>query len=453
MNQKDVLELLKTGENIILTGPAGSGKTYLLNNYIDYLKRNEIEVAVTASTGIAATHLNGRTIHSWCGMNIEEKMSQKQIDNLKENENVFFRVNAARALVIDEISMLNANRLDLVNNICQALRQNLRPFGGLQVILCGDFFQLPPVVTRENEDGRFVVESEIWRKMNLRVCYLDEQHRQEDERFLRILNSIRNNAVSSQVLEILKERLNQPINSTIKPTKLYTHKYNVEAENYFELNKLQGETRGYKMFEQGVPHLVKSLKEHYCLAPEILKLKINAVVMFVKNNFNKGYVNGTLGKVVSFDNDSGYPIVETFSGQWIIALPEIWAIEEGRQVIASVSQVSLKLAWAITVHKSQGMSLDCAEIDLSKAFEFGMGYVALSRVRKLNGIKLLGINDKALRVNEQAIGLDRELINESARNLKDYKSLSPKLIRKRQKEFLKNNKKEKKTDYIFDIPF
>ena len=99
------------------------------------------------------------------------------------------------------------------------------------------------------------------------------------------------------------------------------------------------------------------------------------------------------------------------------------------------------------------MSLDCAEIDLSKAFEFGMGYVALSRVRKLNGIKLLGINDKALRVNEQAIGLDRELINESARNLKDYKSLSPKLIRKRQKEFLKNNKKEKKTDYIFDIPF
>src|SRR3989338_8804770 len=132
MNQKDVLELLKTGENIILTGPAGSGKTYLLNNYIDYLKRNEIEVAVTASTGIAATHLNGRTIHSWCGMNIEEKMSQKQIDNLKENENVFFRVNAARALVIDEISMLNANRLDLVNNICQAVRQNLRPFGGLQ---------------------------------------------------------------------------------------------------------------------------------------------------------------------------------------------------------------------------------------------------------------------------------------------------------------------------------
>lgn len=453
MNQKDVFELLKTGENIILTGPAGSGKTYLLNNYIDYLKRNEIEVAVTASTGIAATHLNGRTIHSWCGMNIEEKMSQKQIDNLKENENIFFRVNAARALVIDEISMLNANRLDLVNNICQALRQSLKPFGGLQAILCGDFFQLPPVVTRENEDDRFVVESEIWRKMNLKVCYLDEQHRQEDERFLRILNSIRNNAVNQQVVEILKERLNQPINSTIKPTKLYTHKYNVESENYIELNKLRGETRSYKMFEQGVPHLVKSLKEHYCLAPETLKLKINAVVMFVKNNFNKGYVNGTLGKVAGFDDDSGYPIVETFSGQWIIALPEIWAIEEGRQVIASISQVPLKLAWAITVHKSQGMSLDCAEIDLSKAFEFGMGYVALSRVRKLNGIKLLGINDKALRVNEQAIGLDRELINESARDLKDYKSLSPRLIRKRQKEFLKNNKKEKKTDYIFDIPF
>jgi ATP-dependent exoDNAse (exonuclease V) alpha subunit len=380
MTQKDVFEILKMGQNIFLTGPAGSGKTFLLNKYIDYLKANNIDAAVTASTGIAATHLSGRTIHSWCGMKIEEKMNGKQIDNLKDNENVFCRVTGAKVLIIDEISMLNASRLDLVNNICQALRQDLRPFGGLQIILCGDFFQLPPVTAGKKEDGRFVVESEIWNNMNLKVCYLDEQYRQEDQRFLKILNAIRNNAVDADIIDMLKGRINQPINSDIKPTKLYTHNKSVEAENFFELNKLEGEERSYQMIERGVPHLVKSLQEN-CLAPETLSLKIDAVVMFIKNNFGKGYVNGTLGKVVEFDEDSGYPIVETVSGRQIMANPE---------------------AWAITIHKSQGMSLDCAEIDLSNTFEFGMGYVALSRVRALSGIKLLGINDNALRVNSMA---------------------------------------------------
>lgn len=452
MIQEDVFEILKTGQNIFLTGPAGSGKTYLLNKYINYLKDNRVEVAITASTGIAATHLNGRTIHSWCGMRIAEKLNKAQMKALKQNKSVVNRILKARVLIIDEISMLNASRLDLVNNICQAIRQNLKPFGGLQIILCGDFFQLSPVTTKKSEDSRFVVDSDIWNSMDLKVCYIEEQYRQQDKKFLSILSAIRENAIDESIIKILQERYNQPINSSIKPTILYTHNREVEAENLFELNKLKGEEHIYQMAESGLPYLFKSLKDS-CLAPETLKLKINAVVMFLKNNFDKGYVNGTLGKVVGFEEDSGYPIVKTIFGKKIIANPCSWAIEEEHHSLASISQIPLRLAWAITVHKSQGMSLDCAEIDLSKTFEFGMGYVALSRVKSLEGIKLMGINEMALQVNKKAIDLDKILSAKSKLDLKNYKKLKNKQVIKDQKDFLKNKDEGIGFASLFGIKF
>ena len=449
MTQSESLEILKTGRNVFLTGPAGSGKTYLLSKYVDFLKKNGIKTAVTASTGIAATHLNGRTIHSWCGMGIREHLDRRQLDDLRENDKVAERVKTTEVLIIDEISMLNADRLDLVNNICQAIRQNLRPFGGLQVILCGDFFQLPPVTRREEEDGRFVVDSGVWQDMDLQICYLEEQYRQEDQDFLHVLAAIRHNAVSQDIAAILLDRLNRPLSWPIKPTKLYTHNRDVDTENLFELSRLVGEERVYKMSGQGAAALVKSLKESYCLAPEILSLKPKALVMFVRNNFSKGYVNGTLGTVVDFDQENGYPIVETMAGKLIVASPETWAIEDGNHILAAVSQIPLRLAWAITVHKSQGMSLDGAEIDLSRTFEFGMGYVALSRVRTLGGIRLLGINDLAWQVNQKAIVLDEWLIKKSQQDLLKNKKLGIKQIKKDQADFLKGNKRANKHKTLF----
>ncbi len=436
MTQKDALGILKIGKNVFLTGPAGSGKTYLLSNYIKYLKDNRIKVAITASTGLAATHLNGRTIHSWCGMGIEEKMDGKKINNLKDDEDVSNRVINSQVLIIDEVSMLNASRLDLVNNICQALRQDMRPFGGLQVVLCGDFFQLPPVA-RNNQDGRFVAESLSWSNMDLNICYLNEQYRQEDEKLLKILKAIRKNEINDNIINMLNERLNKPIKSIIKPTKLHTHNKNVDIENSLELNKLNGNERKYQMSSEGVSQLIKSLKNN-CLAPEELTLKKDAVVMFIKNNFHKGYVNGTLGKVVDFDFENDLPVIETLTGRKIVAEKETWVIEEGSQVLASVSQIPLRLAWAITVHKSQGMSLDCAEMDLRNTFEYGMGYVALSRVRTLKGMKLLGINDKALQVNKKVIDLEKVLLSESKKSFIDYKKLGKKIIKIKQDEFIEN---------------
>jgi len=435
MTQPQILEMLKSGQNAFLTGPAGCGKTFLLNQYIEYLKENNVEVGITASTGIAATHLNGRTIHSWCGMGINPKLTKTQITKLKRKKHLKQRINNAKVLVIDEVSMLNATRLDVVDAICKAFRKDIRPFGGLQIILCGDFFQLPPV-SRGKEDGDFVTESKIWKKMDIKICYIEEQYRQEDGEFLKVLNDIRGDTVTQETCEILESRINQPTNTDIKPTKLYTHNADVDIYNFLELNRLEGGEAVFHMTDYGPLPLVKALKRN-CLTSEVLTLKIGAVVMFVRNNFDKGYVNGTLGKIIDFDDDSGYPVVETTTGETIIASPERWVVEEDGEDIASLTQVPLRLAWAITVHKSQGMSLDSAEIDLSKTFEYGMGYVALSRVRSLEGITLMGINELALKVNEEATKLDKELYSKSLKDLEEYSKLSKKEIKKLQKDFIK----------------
>jgi len=416
MDQAQALKVLKSRQNIFLTGSAGTGKTFLLNEFIEYLKKEDIRVSVTASTGVAATHLDGITIHSWSGMGIESKLSDKQIKSLLKKKELRKRIKETKILIIDEISMLDASRLDLLDQICRAAKEPFFPFGGLQIIMCGDFFQLPPVNRGRIEGVEFAYDSLAWEQADVKVCYLDKKHRQQnDHEFIDILDSIRRNDAGTDILNKLKMRLNKKINCPINPTKLYTHNLNVDAINDFELSKIQEEEEVFYMDSNGVDAVVASLKKN-CLTPEELKLKIGAIVMFVKNNFRKGYVNGTLGKIIGFDGDN-LPIVRTRSGEEIVATLASWEVEQKGKVVASISQIPLRLAWAITVHKSQGMSLDAAEIDLSRSFECGMGYVALSRVRRLDSIKLLGINQMALRVDEQVVEKDKE-----------FKKLSEKLV-------------------------
>lgn len=404
MTQGQALKILKSGINVFLTGSAGTGKTYLLNKFVLYLKKTKIKVAVTASTGIAATHLGGRTIHSWSGIGIKKNLDEKTIEKLVKNKYLRERIKETKILIIDEISMFDADRLDLVDSVCKRVRDSFLPFGGIQIIMSGDFFQLPPV--SRDQEPRFAYESSIWQSSDIKVCYLIEQFRQNDLKFTNILNKIRSNEAGQEELNLLRTRLYKPINSSVKPTQLYTHNIDIDAINDYELSRIPKEETFYYMTSHGPKNLVDLLKKG-CLAPEELKLRVGAIVMFVKNNFGAGYVNGTLGKVVDYD-DNEYPIVRTKSGCKIIASPTSWDIEEDDRVIASIRQVPLRLAWAITVHKSQGMSLDAAEIDLSKSFECGMGYVALSRVRTLDSIKLIGINQLALKVNSEIVKRDKE---------------------------------------------
>ena len=182
---------------------------------------------------------------------------------------------------------------------------------------------------------------------------------------------------------------------------------------------------------------VADILRRSCLAPEKLVLKKGAQVMFVKNNFDEGYVNGTQGTVVDFDSE-GFPIVKTFSGQKILARYAGWSIEEDNKVVAQISQIPLRLAWAITVHKSQGMNLDAAQIDLSKCFLEGMGYVAISRLRSFAGLKILGINDLAFCVHEKAIDMDKEFREDSILAAQALARMDSKAVARKQKEFLKS---------------
>lgn len=438
MKQATALDILKMGHNVFLTGPAGSGKTFLLNQYIGYLKSKNIGVAVTASTGIAATHMNGQTIHSWSGMGIKDRFSEADFSKLKGRHFHKQRLKKAKVLIIDEVSMLHAHQLDIVNSICKRFKEPFLPFGGLQVILCGDFFQLPPVA-RYGSRARFVIESRAWEETNPMICYLEEQHRQEDKQMLRILNDIRGRTCDCETMGLILSRENKAIENSITPTKLFTHNANVDAINDFELQKIKAEPREFKMTSTGIENLVSTIKRG-CLAPEKLILKKGAVVMFVKNNFERGFVNGTLGVVTDFE-ESGLPIVRTLKGKIITAIPEKWSIEENEVTLASITQVPLRLAWAITVHKSQGMTLDAVEMDLSKSFEYGMGYVALSRVRSLDGIKLLGINEVALEVNPAVFELDRELEKLSDINSKEIGNMGSLEKKRKQKEFVEKNEK------------
>ena len=434
MKQKDALKILKAGKNVYLTGAAGSGKTYALNEYISYLKNRGVSVGITASTGIAATHIGGVTIHSWSGVGIKDDLDDRDIEHLISKEHLYKRFEKTKVLIIDEVSMLSSRLFDSVERVCRAMKRSEEPFGGMQVILSGDFFQLPPI-SRNGGETKFIHNSEAWEKMDVRVCYLDEQFRHSDSSLEKILNEMRSGRVSPETKTRLNDMRGKKRAEKISPTRLYTHNADVDAENDKELEKLPGASRAYEMSSKGKASIVESLKKGI-LAPETLRLKKNAVVMFIKNSFDEGYVNGTLGAVEDFDN-TGAPIVRTFSGRKIFVTPAEWTVEEEGKVLARVEQLPLRLAWAITVHKSQGMSLDAAEIDLSRAFVPGQGYVALSRLRNLAGLSLCGFNDMALAMHPRAMEVDARLLTESAKWEKVLERFSDKEMNEMHSAFLK----------------
>jgi ATP-dependent DNA helicase PIF1 len=408
MTQERALQILKTGANVFLTGEPGAGKTYVINQYIAWLEAAGMKVAVTASTGIAATHIGGMTIHAWSGLGIRDQLNSYDLDMIGSNEKVVKRARAAHVLVIDEISMLDGKVLDMVDQIMRTVRQKPEAFGGLQVVFVGDFFQLPPV-TRNGDMMRYAFESRAWDGMKPLICYITEQYRQEDEMLLSLLGSIRRNQIEDDHYTLLQEQT-EIAYENLEPTRLYTHNADVDAVNVAKLAELPSPGRVFKMSGIGRKPLVEGLMKN-CLSPEFLTLKEDAMVMCTKNNFEAGYVNGTLGRIIRFEE--GYPVIETTDGQTITIKPTTWEIVEDKKILASIEQLPLRLAWAITVHKSQGMSLDAAEIDLSKAFVYGQGYVALSRVRSLDGLKVLGMHPNALQVDPKIVQQDKRFHEQS----------------------------------------
>ncbi|MGP4906241.1 AAA family ATPase [Psychrobacter faecalis] len=487
MRQSSALDILKTGQNVFLTGSAGSGKTYTLNQYINYLRARRVPVAVTASTGIAATHMNGTTIHSWSGIGIKDELSDRDLTNLSRKQFLADRLKDTAVLIIDEISMLHAKQLNLVNQVLKHVRKNDAAFGGIQVVVAGDFFQLPPIGSKgESNREKFAFMSEAWLDAKFHICYLSEQHRQVSEAanggldLDDILNQIRRQEVTFEAIAALEATFDQ--NVDINRTRLYTHNLNVNKINDKELAALEGETMRFEATSTGDSKLVETLKKTVRTQDDLV-LKVGAKVMFIKNNSELGVSNGTMGELIGFaavkiddskdtsddliedtaqdaiakntknkakkDKESKekpkdekpttqkMPVVRLNSGREVIAEPEEWIIEdETGDVLASYLQVPLCLAWAITIHKSQGMTLEAAEIDLSRTFELGQGYVALSRLKSLAGLQLLGMNDMSLQLDPLARGADKRFLALSEEADANYAMLDEESMRQAHEKFI-----------------
>ena len=425
MKQALALEIMLSGENVFLTGAAGSGKTFTLNQFIKLAKNSGKKVSVTATTGLAATHLGGNTIHAWSGIGIYDYLSRKFFEKFPKTRAEIIK--NTDILVIDEISMLHDFRLDMVEEICRTIRQNDKPFGGIQVILCGDFFQLPPINRAGGRTGSFAIHSNAWKLAEFTVCYLEENHRQKNDELSEILNALRADDLRRKHAQSLLDRIDIEPNFESDDfsknlTELHTTNIDVDKINEQKLAELEGEEFHFVQTTTGVKNYVETLQKSV-LAPELLRLKKGALVMAVKNAQNRQYVNGSIGEVIDFERLTDYPIVQFRNGKIITMVPETWEMRDGEKKRASIIQIPLRLAYAITVHKSQGMTLDAARIDLRKAFSEGMGYVALSRVRSLDRLYLLGINRTALMVSEEAQKIDSRLKNESLKAEKRFSHL------------------------------
>lgn len=417
MTQDQALAILESGKSALITGAAGAGKTFLLNTFIKRAKKQGKNLAVTATTGLAATHLNGTTIHAWSGIGVQDYFDKRAAAHLGKSRQELIK--KADILVIDEISMLHDFRLDMVDDMLRFIRDTNQPFGGVQVVLCGDFFQLPPVNRSGGRSGSFVTNSAVWRQNVFTVCYLDTQYRQkDDEEYTAILNGIRAGVLTRSQLTALQDRTHAVDDPFTPRTRLLTVNVDVDSVNQEQLEQLDGDVHEYEMETHGSKQYVEQLQRS-CLASERLRLKRGAQVMCIKNATDRKYANGSLGKVVGFEKHTDYPIVELTSGREVTIRMETWELVDGDKKRASLIQLPLRLAWAITVHKSQGMTLDAARIDLSRAFVEGMGYVALSRVRGLRYLILDGLNGMALKVSSLARQIDGELRQKSQDALSD----------------------------------
>jgi len=413
--QKLVIDSFEQGKNLFVTGGAGSGKSYLLN----FLKRNYSQsgLEVTASTGIAAVNIGGSTIHSWAGIGLANLPIDQIVENIFSTKfsRVRRRIKQARALAIDEVSMISAEVFEILNQVFQRVRENKKPMGGIQMLLFGDFLQLPPI-NRSGNNFNFCFSSDAWKSLDPQVFVLEEIFRQRDADFIKVLNNLRFGRLDENDRAILESRIKADDKQlAIRPTILTTHNIKVEKINEVELKKIPREEVTHTAQYFGAVEKMEFLKKN-CIAAEFLKLKVGAQVMMVKNTYQKeGIINGSLGIVRNFSPKKFYPIVEFTNGKILTISPEEWVIEKFDEekkalvVEVGVTQVPLILAWAMTIHKSQGLTLDKISCDLSDVFSPGQAYVALSRARSLEGVFIESINFNRISSNHEAIGFYKNL--------------------------------------------
>ena len=393
--QKYAYKLILEKKNIFLTGCAGVGKTAAIKLFYKEYK-NLKKIAMTSTTGVSAILIGGATLHSFLGIGLGKDKLEVLYINIVNNGKLAKRWRELQVLIIDEISMLDPELFDKLENLARLVRKNERPFGGIQLVLTGDFLQLPAVSSDE-----FCFQSKSWKSCVDEVVYLTENFRQDDLVLQKCLNEIRLGEISENTLEILNSRVGVKLTNElgIIPTKIYSLNKDVDYENQKEMDKLLIKNKDLEFFEYELEYnvLKKGMKfvqdkvKKVCLAPQNLQLCIGAQVMLLYNiDLENGLANGSRGVIIGFEED--FPIVRFLNGVERIITHQEWKIEDNGEVLMNITQIPLRVAFATTIHKIQGITLDYAEIDMGNIFEYGQGYVALSRVKKLEGLSIKNLD-------------------------------------------------------------
>ena len=415
-NQRDALNHILSGDNILLTGPAGTGKSEIITAYRK--SRNQARrIAITSTTGISALILKGRTIHAYAGIGLGKGDVQMLVTKILKEPHVKYRWKALETLIIDEISMLSAELFDKLEEIARIVRGSTEPFGGIQLVLSGDFLQLPTV------EGEFCFKAKSWERCIRRTVYLTEIIRQSNNKFQECLNAIRIGEFDREVTALLETRLNAVLDVAkgVKPTKLFATNRRVNEINEEELDVLAADQREFIEYEMEiVPYPgIKSPQKDFTInkylqnttVPPLLQICVGAQVMLLTNlSLEEGLVNGSRGVVIGFVED--YPSVRFSSGQEKVISMYTWEHEDHEKPLFRVTQIPLRIAYACSIHKAQGGTLDCAEIDLSDIFEYGQAYVALSRVKDLNCLRITAIALDRIRVHPEALAFYNDLKKE-----------------------------------------
>lgn len=410
-----VLALLQNGENVFLTGFAGTGKSYILNKLKGKLKK---KLTITSTTGIASVNIKGQTLHSWAGVGLCRNTISNTVEKIRSRKTQLSQILKCKILAVDEISMLNIEAFEYINEVLQILRESSKPFGGIQVLFIGDFFQLPPV-EKNSGDGsfsnehRYCFDSPVWQELELKNVVLKKNFRQNEENFITALAHMRENQLDNDDIKLLQSRCTDL--DTYETNMLHIFSTNEEANRYnsIKFNMIDepvkiftaqdGVYRGNKLVSENLTESENYILEIFsknCRAEKDIPLKLGAKVMLLINmDFNKGLINGACGVIQRFNENS---IEIKFDNGTTASIPRHkFEYYYNDRVVAERMQYPLRLAYGITIHKSQGMTLDKLVVDCSRIFERGQAYVAMSRVKTLEGLFIKNFESEKVHVDSR----------------------------------------------------
>ena len=419
--QDEAFKAMLNRQNIFITGPGGSGKSHVINLFVNYYKNNienlENKLYVTSSTGLSSLLINGITINQYAGIGTGEKDVEYYVKNIQKKKPVRERWKHTNVLIIDEISMINSNMFEKLDIIAQKIRKNNSPFGGIQIICSGDFLQLPPVKSNE-----FCFESFTWDITIDKIFYFDKIIRQNNIEFQDVLNKIRIGKIDKNVKDLLESCRNRKLENKdgIIPTLLFSKKDIVKTYNDAKLKELIDngqQTITYnseyvfssKIREEVKQDYISLINSQFNIEDNIVLSKYSQVMLNV-NNLEEGLANGSRGIIVDFSENNN-PIVQFLNGKLLEIKRKDYKLEENKDSITK-KQIPLIHAWAITIHKAQGMSLEYIQTDIGKSiFEYGQAYVVLSRIKSLDGLSLIDIDYSKIRANPKVIKFYESLLS------------------------------------------